>query len=178
MMQTSALRMGSLIDNVLDFARGRLGGGLILEREAASDLDEMLRHIIAELQVGAIGKVFETDFRLDVPVRCDSRRIGQLFSNLLSNAVTHGKPGGRVRAAASSTTDLFELSVANQGEAIPPKTRARLFQPFARGLSRQHAQGLGLGLYICAEIAKAHGGALDVVSADGETRFTFRMALT
>jgi sigma-B regulation protein RsbU (phosphoserine phosphatase) len=122
------------------------------------------------------GRVLETDFRIDRPVCCDRRRIGQLFSNLLSNALTHGAAGTPVRAVAGTAGGMFELSVANRGEAIPASTRARLFQPFARGADRR-GQGLGLGLYICAEIARAHGGTLDVASTDVETRFTFKMPL-
>ena len=62
--------------------------------------------------------------------------------------------------------------MANQGEPIPPTILENLFRPFFR---TEGQQGLGLGLYIASEIAKAHGGELNVTSADGETRFTFRM---
>jgi signal transduction histidine kinase len=55
---------------------------------------------------------------------------------------------------------------------------AMLFQPFARGSLRPHEQGLGLGLYIASEIARAHDGTLEVSSDAEETRFTFRMPLT
>ena len=68
----------------------------------------------------------------------------------------------------------FELSVANAGEPIAPDAMERLFQPFYRARQRRQ-QGLGLGLYIASEIARAHGGTLDVSSSAGETRFTFRM---
>ena len=59
---------------------------------------------------------------------------------------------------------MFELSVANAGEPIPPAAMERLFQPFFRGAARPNQQGLGLGLYIASEIARAHGGTLDVTS--------------
>ena len=54
----------------------------------------------------------------------------------------------------------FELSVSNQGEPIPPQAMARLFAPYERGAVRPSQQGLGLGLYIASEIARAHGGTL------------------
>jgi signal transduction histidine kinase len=71
----------------------------------------------------------------------------------------------------------FELSVANSGEAIPPEQQALLFLPFERAEHHHGQQGLGLGLYIAAEIARAHGGELGVTSDAAETRFTFSMPL-
>ena len=106
---------------------------------------------------------------------CDSARIAQLFSNLLANALTHGDPAGPVWVFARSGDDGFELSVANLGEPIPPETQASLFKPFSRASARPGQQGLGLGLYIASEIARAHGGSLEVASSEEITRFTFRM---
>jgi sigma-B regulation protein RsbU (phosphoserine phosphatase) len=103
--------------------------------------------------------------------------VAQLLSNLLANALTHGAPDGPVRVHAFTDADGFELSVANVGDPIPPATLERLFQPFFRASLRQGRQGLGLGLYIAAEIARAHDGVLDVTSSSTETRFTFRMPL-
>jgi sigma-B regulation protein RsbU (phosphoserine phosphatase) len=78
-----------------------------------------------------------------------------------------------VRAATDE--DIFELSVSNAGMPIPSDALERLFQPFTRGAVRPSQQGLGLGLYIASEIAKAHGGTLAVTSTPAETRFTSRM---
>jgi signal transduction histidine kinase len=69
------------------------------------------------------------------------------------------------------------LSVANLGEPIPPEALSRLFQPFYRVSAQDAAQGLGLGLYIASEIARGHGGTLEVASSVQETRFMFRMPL-
>jgi sigma-B regulation protein RsbU (phosphoserine phosphatase) len=114
---------------------------------------------------------------LDGPVDCDRIRIGQLLSNLLANALTHGAADRPVTVRAEARSGVFELSVANAGEPIPPAMAKRLFLPFFRGAGRPSRQGLGLGLYIASEIARAHGGALDVASTAQETRFTFRMPL-
>ena len=73
---------------------------------------------------------------------------------------------------------MFELSVANGGAPIPADTAQRLFQPFVRVSSAPTQGGLGLGLYIAAEIARAHGGDLGVTSDSVETRFTFRMPMS
>ncbi len=109
----------------------------------------------------------------------DQARIGQLVSNLLGNALTHGTPGQPVRIEASVSADRLTISVANAGDPIPPAAMAQLFKPFFRGDVRANAKanGLGLGLHIASMIAEAHGGALTVASSEVETRFTFRMPL-
>jgi GAF domain-containing protein len=71
MMHGSVVRMSALIDNVLDFARGRLGGGFALTREAGVDLEPILRQVVNELRVGAPGRAIETDFVLPDRVNCD-----------------------------------------------------------------------------------------------------------
>jgi signal transduction histidine kinase len=174
-IKRSAARMGGLIANLMDFARGRLGGGLPLTRVVESGLLSMLEQGVAELQSAWPDRAIESDFALRRPVSCDSARIAQLFSNLLANALTHGDPGRPVRVQARSDGAGFELSVANSGEPIPSATLDHLFQPFSRASAGPGQEGLGLGLYIAAEIARAHDGTLEVASSAAETRFTFRM---
>lgn len=178
LIQSSARRMAGLIDNVLDFARGRLGGGLMLDRNADEPLAPILEQVIAELRTAWPERVIDATIEVAGPIGCDRARIGQLLSNLLANALKHGAPDRPVSVRASDHDGVFDLSVANAGNPIPPATLERLFQPFFRGPTRADQQGLGLGLYIAAEIARAHGGTLDVTSTAAETRFTFRMPAT
>lgn len=177
MMHGSVVRMSALINNVLDFARGRLGGEVTLVREASVALEPILQQVVNELRIGATARFIETDFALPDPVNCDPSRFGQMVSNLLGNALNHGAPDDPVRIHAATNADELELWVANGGAPIPPAIMERLFQPFSRGEGRPTLQGLGLGLYIASEIAKAHGGAIEAVSTAEETRFTFRMPL-
>jgi signal transduction histidine kinase len=177
LLQNSVTRMAGLIDNVLDFARGRLGGGFVIERRMDPDLEAVLRHVITELRVAYPERDIQARFDLTQPVDCDSRRVAQLFSNLLGNALTHGAEGAPVRVEARTTDGRFELSVANSGDQIAAAAMEMLFQPFSRASLRPHQQGLGLGLYIVSEIAKAHGGEMAVTSDATETRFTFTMPL-
>ncbi len=177
LIRSSVARMAGLIDDVLDFARGRLGGGLELDRDAAVPLGPALGQVVAELRAAWPGRVIEAEIALAGPVRCDRGRVARLLSNLLANALAHGAPDGPVRVRAPADGDTFELSVANAGDPIPPATLGRLFQPFFRASDRPGRRGLGLGLYIAAEIARAHGGTLGVASTPAETRFTFRMPL-
>ena len=176
LMQKSVARMSALIDNVLDFARGRLGSGITLKRSPQS-LEPVLNQVIAELRAGSPGRKIETTFDLTRAVDCDGGRIAQLFSNLLGNAVTHGAAERPIRVHATTQDGKFELSVANAGEPIPSEAMERLFQPFYRVAEQGSQQGLGLGLYIASEIARAHGGTIDVTSSPAGTRFTFRMPL-
>jgi hypothetical protein len=175
-IQRSVERMSGLIGDVMDFARGRLGGGFALTKRDDVKLHGALEQVIAELRSAWPSRVIESDFALQEPVACDRARIAQLFSNLLANALTHGDPVAPVTVYAGSDDDGFELSVANQGTPIPPETLERLFLPFSRASVRPGQEGLGLGLYIASEIARAHDGTLECISTPEETRFTFRMA--
>jgi signal transduction histidine kinase len=175
MMHRSVERMSALIDNVLDFARGRLGGGLVVSR-SRDPLEPALKHVIDELQSTHPDRAIVAEFNLTQPVHGDRVRIAQLFSNLLGNALIYGAEGEPVRVKVS-TQDQFELAVCNAGQPIPAVTMERLFHPFSRGQVRPSQQGLGLGLYIASEIARAHGGTIDVTSDEKETCFTFRMPL-
>jgi signal transduction histidine kinase len=175
LVQESASRMLALIDNMLDLARARLGGGLTVVRDADAPLEPVLRAVIAELNVSHPDRLVEATFTIAAPVSCDRARIAQLFSNLLGNALTYGAKDRPVRVRAISNTDRLELSVANAGDPIPAAALERLFQPFYRSAVLQNREGLGLGLFIAHEIATAHGGTLDVESTPQETCFTFRM---
>lgn len=177
MMQTTVMRMAGLIDNVLDFARGRLGGGITLDRDAGKPLEPVLLQVIDELRLSSPGREIQAEFVIDVPVNCDRSRIGQLVSNLVGNALTHGASNLPVRVRAETGDGVFRLSVANGGEPIPDAAIERLFEPFFRGEVRASRQGLGLGLHIASQIAKAHEGVLSVTSTTEDTRFTFVMPL-
>lgn len=175
LVEASASRMAGLIDNVLDFARGRLGGGLSVTRTVDPDLEAMLEQTVAEMRAVWPDRIVQSRIALNKPVACDSGRIAQLLSNLLANAFNHGDPGGAVRVEAVSGEEGLEISVANSGAPIPANILDNLFQPFSRASARAGQEGLGLGLYIASEIAHAHSGSLSVDSTMEETRFTFRM---
>lgn len=175
LMQRSADRIATLVANMMDFARGRLGGGIQLDRNADEPLEPVLMHIVEELGASWPERMIKTEFRLSEPVSCDRARMGQLLSNLLSNALTHGTPGGIVTVRAWTEGDEFGLSVANPGEPISEDAMRQLFEPFSREHDGPGKQGLGLGLYIASQIAAAHQGEITVTSTPAETCFTFRM---
>jgi signal transduction histidine kinase len=170
-LQDSAYRMSSLVDNLMDFARARLGEGIVLKIKQNEPLDSVLTHIIEELKLIWPNKVIETDFDKLEPFTCDGKRIGQLFSNLLGNALTHGSIDAPVNVSASVINGQLKLAVSNGGEQISAEAMQHLFKPFSRGQVKKHQEGLGLGLYIASEIAKAHKGALTVSSNPERTTF-------
>ena len=177
LIHRSVDRMTELIDNVLDFARGRLGGGLSLNHKLETNLDAVLNQVIVELEAAWPGHTVQRDISISRPFVCNSARLAQMFSNILGNALTHGDPTRPILVKARTTDTTFELSVSNFGETIPPEIGEHLFQPFVRGSARPGQQGLGLGLYIASEIARAHQGTLSVASSAGETCFTFQMPI-
>jgi phosphoserine phosphatase RsbU/P len=177
MINTTITRMSDLIDNVLDFARGQLGGGIALSRDTNHPLEPVLEQVVDELRTASPGRLIETNIAITEPVDCDRTRIGQLVSNLIGNALTHGAPDKPVRVGARTESGIFELSVANAGEPIPESAMPKLFEPFFRGDVRDSRQGLGLGLHIASQIAKAHGGGLVATSNPEETLFVFTMPL-
>jgi len=174
LMGGSILRATALIDNVMDFARGRLGGGITLDRDAREPLEPVLRQVVAELQSISPKQVIDARYALTEPVDCDRMRIGQLLSNLLGNALTHGANDQPVMVEASTLRGELVIAVSNGGEPISPEALEKLFQPFFRG-DGGVKQGLGLGLHIAAEIARAHNGTLVARSDAQATTFVFTM---
>ena len=171
-IRNSSVRMGVLIENILDFARGRLGGGIPVQRKLVDDLQRTLRMTLEEVQVSHPQATFI--HRLDVPtgVYCDALRISQLLSNLLGNAVTHGSISEPIVLNAWAENDEFVISLTNQGTPIASHLIPLLFEPFSRSEAGQRCEGLGLGLYIASQIATAHNGSLSVTS-DSESGTCF-----
>ena len=176
-MRGSAQRMAGLIDNVMDLARGQLGGGLNVEREGEVNIDAVLAEVVGEFRAARPERVIDVVTTTSRPIPADERRIAQLFSNLIANALNHGAEDQPVRVSCRVDEDVFEFWVANAGQPVRPEVLPRLFQPYVRAEEGAHKQGLGLGLYIASEIARAHGGELTATSDETETRFTYRQSL-
>lgn len=172
-LKTSSKRMHEMIDNIMDLARGRLGGGITIS-SVSVDLEELLNQVSEELKVTWPEKVIKSDFNINNAVYCDPARMSQLVSNLLANAITHGAPDKPVNFKAEARGDFWEISVTNQGQPIPKDALQNLFHPFHREDSHSSHNGLGLGLYIASEIAKAHDATLTVTSDEQQTCFKFQ----
>jgi signal transduction histidine kinase len=173
----SALRISGLVDDVVDFTRGRMGGGiaLALKPESAPALQGAFEQVVAELRGAHPGREIVAELAIDGPVLCDAGRLAQLMSNLIKNALVHGDATRPVHVRAQRRDGKLELIVSNEGPTIPPETMAQLFKPFWRGNPGVDGQGLGLGLFIVSEIAQSHGGEIDVVSTGNLTSFIFTL---
>lgn len=171
-IQHSAKSMGSLIENILDFARGRLGGGIPVEPRIVDTLQADLERVIGEIATAHPLASIEHSVQVPPLNRCDPVRVCQLLSNLLANAVTHGRRGAPIKVMISCDDYQLLISVWNQGVPIEPALMPRLFLPYTRSELGQR-EGLGLGLYIASEIVKGHKGTIAVTSSEADgTRFT------
>jgi signal transduction histidine kinase len=176
-IERSGMRIASLVDDVVDFTHGRMGGGIALAQVLTPDLQGVLAHVIDELRDIYPHRLIITDLNIVGAVRCDPKRIAQLLSNLLINALIYGAAAEPVSITATTGGGVFTLAVSNGGQPMPQATLDALFQPFWRGdHSVSGSGGLGLGLYIVNEIARAHGGEVQVISNPVATVFTFTMA--
>jgi signal transduction histidine kinase len=166
-MRNSAERMARLIDQLLNLAKMRLGGGVELQPERM-DLAALIRQHIDEVQPGAV-QVIELEVRGDGRGRWDRDRLSQVVVNLLGNAAAHGSHDAPIQVELDGSADEVLVSVWNGG-AIPPELLPVIFEPF-RGSQDPRKGGLGLGLAIASQIVAAHGGTLTVRSSllDGTT---------
>ena len=176
--EKSVRRMLELIEDMMDFARTRLGSGLSLDLSDSAELESAIRAAVEELRIVHPGRAIGLEFALERPVCCDAGRIGQLVSNLVSNAITHGNSDEPVLVHARTGDGSLFVSVTNSGTPITEDVKLHLFEPFVREQVRPSQEGLGLGLFICAEIARAHGGRIDVRSDAKETCFELIMPLS
>jgi len=177
-IKTNARRMSSLVDDVLDSARGHLGGGIGLTLSDERNIEAGLNEVVQELQDAQPDRKIVADFQIGRPVRCDIRRLQQLASNLLGNALAHGRATSPITITAMTDHQDLVLQVWNAGEPIPPDYLGRIFEPFWRPGGGNSQTGLGLGLHICAAIVRAHGGRIAVTStAEQGTEITARFPL-
>lgn len=174
----SSQRMSSMITDILDFARTRLGERLPIVRELV-DLATCCRYIAEELELSNRPRRIELSCRDGLIGFWDSDRIKQLLANLISNALEHGDSRYPVVVMANARGDDALISVHNMGNAIPPDRHRAIFDPLMRGNEpepRVPRKGMGLGLYIVQEIALAHGGDVSVTSSPEEgTTFFVRL---
>ena len=176
----SADRMQKMVGDLLDFTHARLGRGLPLAPGAA-DLGEVCRQVVDELEAFHPERTLRYACEGALPGRWDAARVAQMLSNLLANAIQHGRPDAPVTVAVRGEADTVVVQVHNEGPPIAPEARSTLFEPMMRAVvqeaeRREGASGLGLGLYIARQIAVSHGGSIEVASSEQDgTTFTARL---
>ncbi len=175
-VQDSGQRMSRLIDDVLDFARGRLGGGIPVTPRPVENVEDVLAPLMAEIGGAHPGRALRVTYKNPGAAHFDPARVTQMMTNLVANAIEHSPPGEPVEILVDGTENLLRFAVTNQGEPIPSDLIPRIFRPYCRGERNQASSGLGLGLYIVSEIARSHGGFVQV-SSSREAGTTFTVAL-
>ncbi len=169
-LKQSSSRMAELVNNIMDFARTRLGQSIVLKRQDVL-LQPVLQQVVDELKLIYPTREIISSIEITKPVNCDPYRIAQLVSNLLANAFTHGAVNSPVYLHAIQENNNLKISVTNSGIPIPANLQEVIFTPYTRDASHASQNGLGLGLYISSEIAKAHNATLSFVSNEKGTCF-------
>ncbi|MDQ6636043.1 MAG: sensor histidine kinase [Gemmatimonadota bacterium] len=175
----SAKRMNQMVGDLLDFTRSRLGSGVPIDRKEM-DLAKEVSLAVDELTTAYPESDVQVTTKGDLRGAWDSARLGQVFANLLGNAVQHGVPNAPICVSATGDTDAVTLRVHNRGKTISEEEVVGLFSPFKRlkagTAETTPTSSLGLGLYIADRIVTAHGGTIGVKSSDaGGTEFTVRL---
>lgn len=170
-METSTMRMGRMIGQLLDFSRIRSD---ILQLELQSgDLGVIGRTVVDELLQTHPKRAITLVTEGSLQGHFDTDRLGQVFSNLLGNALQHGAEGTPVDVMIDGRdAEQLRIIVRNAGQ-VPDPLLPGIFEPFKGASSR--SQGLGLGLYIVEQFARAHGGEASARNLDGHAEFEVRI---
>lgn len=177
LIDRSADRMSRMINDVLDFTRARMGGGIPVERRPM-DLGAVATSVIEELRTIDSESELRLELRGSLEGSWDADRLAQVVQNLVGNARVHGQADRPVQVIVDGSEEEVRLSVHNDGQPISPETLVKIFDPFRRGADPRagREEGIGLGLFIVRSIVEAHGGRITVQSASpGGTTFTVRL---
>ena len=178
----SSKRMDEIVRDLLDFSTSHLGDGIPIDPNIV-DLMAICQEVVEEARIFHPDRKIELTLEGDLAGAWDGARLAQAFSNLISNALQHGKPDSPVKVNVHGTPEHVTYTVQNEANPIPPAKLRTLFDPVKRFAIRPAAertaartQNLGLGLYVVKEIITAHEGTISVRSdeADGVT-FTVRL---
>lgn len=178
----SSKRVDEIVRDLLDFSTSHLGDGIPIDPYTV-DLMEICHNVVEEARTFHPDRKIELMSGGELVGAWDGPRLAQAFSNLISNAVQHGKPEGTIQVSIVGGESDILFAVQNDADVIPAAKLRTLFDPvksFAirppseRSMSR--VQNLGLGLYVVKEIVKAHEGQISVTSTeDAGVKFSIRL---
>ncbi|MDP2139818.1 MAG: sensor histidine kinase [Gammaproteobacteria bacterium] len=171
-------QMDGLILDLLDFALSRMGHGIPIVK-AEMNLERLCRNGVAGMQTAHPLRTIRCTTQGDLDGTWDSRRLWQVMSNLLSNAIQYGAKDSPIDVTVTGEASDVLINVHNEGKPIPPNRIISLFRPMSRRLNLgnvHRADSIGLGLYIVHEIVAAHAGSVQVKSSlETGTDFTVRL---
>jgi signal transduction histidine kinase len=179
-IQRGIKRCDQLVSDLLDYARAKLDHGIPMHL-SGSNMRGLCSAAIDEVESAHPGRFITQSYSGDMNGIWDPERIAQLLANLLINALKHGRADTPVLLTASCVGGTVCVDIHNDGPAIRADSRAAIFDPlYMKGGHPGHlpegSSGLGLGLYICREIALAHGGDIEVTS-DPNSGTSFKVTL-
>ena len=178
----SVVRLGALIDNVLDLTQSDMGSLLLAETEV--DLATLSRQAVAAAGDLAARKGIELADEIDPSVGIvtgDTRRLSQAIANLLGNSLLYTEEGGRVLLRAEGDKDEARIIISDNGPGIAPIDQPKVFDRFHRTVDgrAEDAAAIGLGLPLAKQFVEAHGGSIELQSRLGEgTSVTIRLPRT
>jgi signal transduction histidine kinase len=179
MIYNSSKQMSQLVADLLDFTRTRLGQAIPIRLEPAN-IAEIVRHEVAQACAFHPERKISLNMPVDFSGQWDTARIGQVFSNLIANAIKHGRRHQPITVALVGDDERVLATVHNMGDPIPADDLPRIFAPLVRASTSSNCEpydaSLGLGLFIVREIVQAHGGTVAVTSmVDEGTTFTVQL---
>jgi PAS domain S-box-containing protein len=178
-METQINKVTRLVDELLDVSKIQ-AGRLEYVRETV-DLDALLKEITETMQQSSPSHRIVVRGTVGTSLMGDRDRLGQVFINLISNAIKYSPGAETIEIDLSSSKDAVIIQVRDHGLGIPRELRDKIFDRFYRVTDpkQQAIHGLGMGLYIVAEIVKGHGGTITVDSAVGKgSTFTVTLPQT
>lgn len=157
-------RLSNLIKDLLDVAK--IKEGQIELTKSNFDIDKLITEVAAEMQLMSKSHIIIADLNARQTIDADKERIGQVLINLISNAIKYSPNADKVVVTSSSDEEKITVSVQDFGIGIAPELQEKVFERFFRVYDEKIKSfpGLGLGLYIAAEIIKRHGGNFSVKS--------------
>jgi signal transduction histidine kinase len=173
-ISASMFRARALLGDLSDLTRMQFGFELPIKR-TETDMGLLAREIVDEVRTIFPSRSVDLKVAGNTQGCWDRKRLGQVLSNLVSNAMSHGNPDCAVTVEVRGDAGAVELSVHNMGEPIPREIQGQIFGALVRG-GPADSQHLGLGLYVARKIVDAHGGRLDLrSSAEDGTLFTAQL---
>lgn len=168
----SSKRMDAIVRDLLDFSTSHLGDGIPVDPSTV-DLLEICHGVVEEANTFHPDRKIELLIEGDLTGAWDGDRMSQVFANLISNAIQHGKPDSVIKVSMRGRPDEVVYQVQNEGDVIPPSKLRTLFDPVKRFAIRSvdqrvvaGTQNLGLGLYVVKQVVAAHGGEVSVTSSE------------
>ncbi|WP_161599730.1 ATP-binding protein [Roseibium sediminis] len=180
MAQKNAVRLKSMVDNILDSEK--LEAGQLAVDIAEVDLVKIAQDTVVEFRSYCADRNIDINLQTELPTAiayADSMRVSQIMLNLLSNAAKYSPENSEVTVSVSQIDDNYSIAITDRGTGIPEEALDRLFERFYQvdSTDKRAKQGTGLGLSICQALADAHGSRIDVASEVGKgSTFSFKLS--